>query len=66
MPWGLFVCDASNSVANSVSIPVELTAEFDALRPLVPEAYHIYLDVFSKRKGTMLKLEEKGKTKSRF
>ena len=51
----------SNSSANSGSIHVELTAEFNALRPLVPEAYHVYLGVFSKRKETMLKSEEKGK-----
>ena len=31
-----------------------LAAEYEALRPLIPIAYHDWLDVFSKRKGTTL------------
>ena len=31
-----------------------MAAEFDALRLLVPEPYHVCLDAFSKRKGSTL------------
>jgi hypothetical protein len=39
---------------DSSEIDPTLAAEYEELRPLIPEEYHVYLDVFSKRKGTTL------------
>ena len=45
---------AANSSLNVSPLDDELAAEYASLKLLVPIIYHMFLDVFSKRKGTTL------------
>jgi len=49
-------CNARLAVSepDSLGLDPELASEYDSLRPQVPETYHKYLDVFSKKKAVTL------------
>ena len=48
-----FAC-AANSSPNDSPLDDKLAAEYASLKHLMPIIYHVFLDVFSKQKGTTL------------